>query len=354
VPTGNILALAPVDRHTTWAAGFSATSDGKATALHPLLLAGDGRTGAWHRVTTPADGLDSRINALSVRTPGDAWLVGDNPDTSPQEGQPVLTEHWNGTGWQIAYAPVPANTEAAGFLGVTASGPGDAWAVGWAQVVDSVSIDPVTGLKNVVTHDAGLLEHWDGTAWSQVALPASAVDVDLNAVTTAGPGDVWATGETSDGTDQPVALHYDGQRWRKTSVPRPGLYGELNAVVASGPDDVWAVGRAVLTATDHGHPLVEHWDGRRWQTVAAPGTGQLQGATLTATGLAVVGYDNATGAVYGQSLSGGRWASLGLPTVGDYTGPVAVAATGAGLVVSGAYDVVGQPGPIPLLLAEGR
>jgi hypothetical protein len=360
VPAGNILGLARLDQHTTWAAGFTLTPHGKGETLNPLLLAQDDRTGTWQRVATPADTTTSRINAISARGAADAWLVGDSPFVSTQNGLPVLTEHWDGRAWQVAEAPVPAKAMTSGLLGVTASGPDNAWAVGWTEIVDSVTTDPSTGMTDIESHDAGLIEHWDGANWHQVPAPADLPDLILNAVTTTAAGDVWAVGETSntghDATsDQPVALHYDGHRWHSVVLPKTGVAGELNTVVATGPDDVWAAGRAVVDDSDRGHPLVEHWNGRRWEPVAAPGSGQIHGAAETPSGVVFVGYDEASGATYGERLSGAGWSALGLPTVGDMSTPDAVvAAPGGGLAVAGASDVFGQPDFSPFVLTTGR
>jgi hypothetical protein len=358
VPYGNVLAVAQVDSHTVWAAGFSQTIDGRLEKLTPMLLAGDGQGGAWHRIATPADTIQSRINALSVRGASDAWLVGDSLH-SATPGAPILTEHWDGRSWQVVSVPTPANSQGSGLLGVASRGPDDVWAVGWADLIDSETTDPSTGITEIVSHDEGLLEHWDGTAWHRVALPADATDVVLSAITVTPAGDLWATGQTSapDDTiaDQPVAVHGDGHGWRSVPLPKTGEYGELNAVTAAGPDDVWAVGRTVLTDTDRGHPLVEHWDGHAWHAVAAPGSGQLHGATAVPGGVAVVGNDQSTGTPYGERLAGGRWTPLGLPAVGDYTQPEAVTASAGGLVVAGVYDVAGDGADMfPLVLTSGH
>lgn len=350
VPHGNLLAVAAVDRHTTWAAGFEDVVSGTTETLHPLLLAHDDRSGGWHRITTPADRTESRINALAGRSASDVWLTGD-AGMFDAEGTPVLTEHWDGRAWQVSYAPVPANAETAGLLGVAESAAGDVWAVGWADLIDSETVDPVTGITNVVSHDIGLVEHWDGTAWQQVASPVPALsDAVLNGVATTAAGDVWLTGMAAD-TDQPIAVHHDAHGWHSTAVPNPGINGELNAVTAAGPDDVWAVGRTVLGDKDSGSPLVEHWDGQRWRQVAAPGTGQLHAAALADGGLVVVGYDD--NAPYGERLTAGGWTSLGLPTLGQGESPFGVGVTGGGgLVVTGAY-ASGTGAMLPLLVTSG-
>ena len=81
VASGNVLAMAQLDKHTKWAAGFETAGDGPLT---PMLLARDDRAGTgWKRIPTPADGLGSRVNALSADGARDVWLVGDNDGCTP-------------------------------------------------------------------------------------------------------------------------------------------------------------------------------------------------------------------------------------------------------------------------------
>ncbi|GAA2036463.1 hypothetical protein GCM10009839_41760 [Catenulispora yoronensis] len=351
VPSGNILAMTQVDKHTTWATGFQATWHGEASTLNPVLLAYDDRTGhtdaaghaakpAWTRIPTPADTSDSRINALSADGAHNVWLVGDNNPVGPGT---ILTEHWDGKSWHIADAPVPDGTLSAGFLGVATVGPRDAWAVGWTQ-----------RMRGDTSFDTGLVEHWDGKAWTQVKLPADVPDAMLLGITATGPRDVWAAGVLTDGTDQPALLHYDGRTWTRATVSDTGLYAEFNTVVAAAPNDVWAAGRSVTSDKDRGHPLVAHYDGHSWKTVPAPGTGVIFAAAPTPGGVTVVGYDKNTGQSYGEQLDGQGWHSLNLPTVGIDSTPYSLAVSSRSLIVGGAYNP-DETNPFqPLLLTADR
>ena len=337
IASGNVLAMTQIDQHTTWAAGFQLTVDGQSSTLNPMLLARDDRTGTgWKRVATPADSRGSRINALSADGARDVWLVGDN--NADTHGA-ILTEHWDGKNWQIVEAPVPAGTLSAGFLGVATVGPRDAWAVGWTQRT-----------RGDLSYDTGIIEHWDGTTWQQVKLPAGIPDAELHSITATGPRDIWAAGVVADGSDQPALLHYDGKTWTRATVPDTGLNGEFNTVVAAGPNDVWAAGRTLVDDKDRGHPLVAHYDGHSWQTVPAPGTGVIFAAAPTPGGLTVVGYDKNTDQPYGEQLDGGGWHSLALPTVGIGSTPYSVNATSRAITVGGAYNADETSPFQPLLL----
>ncbi|WP_405878380.1 hypothetical protein OG762_06765 [Streptomyces sp. NBC_01136] len=68
VTPANLLAVAGVDSHTTWAVGAQVTPEGKASLRTPLLVGRDDRDGlGWRRIPTPADQVSgSRFNAVSA------------------------------------------------------------------------------------------------------------------------------------------------------------------------------------------------------------------------------------------------------------------------------------------------
>ncbi|WP_055586224.1 hypothetical protein [Peterkaempfera griseoplana] len=333
VDQASLLGVTAVDSHTTWAVGVQLTQSGKATVHTPLLVGRDDRDGlGWRRIPTPADQVSgSRLNAVSAASADDVWLTGDSDDTG------ILTEHWDGAAWQTVRAPVQPNN-GAGFLGVAAVSPADAWAVGWATAADESG------------DFAGLLEHWDGSAWKALPLPGSGTAV-LNTVTAVSAHDVWAAG--FDTGDQPVLLHYDGAAWKQ--LPRPpvaGLYGEVNALTADGPDDVWAVGRVLTSETDHGHALVLHWNGSSWRQVKAPAqAGPLSSAAVAPGGLLAVGMDTTQEQGIAVRWNEGAARLQPLPAAdGASDLPAGVEVSGRTATAVGAAAVPGQPGLAPLLV----
>jgi hypothetical protein len=78
--------------------------------------------------------------------------------------------------------------------------------------------------------------------------------------------DVWSVGTTHD-SSHPLIAHWDGRRWSLTL--QPGIDGALNAIVAISPVDAWAVGLRY----DAPQTLVEHWDGTAWRVVSSPSPG---------------------------------------------------------------------------------
>lgn len=108
-----------------------------------------------------------------------------------------------------------------------------------------------------------LVEHWDGTAWTQVAVPAGSTG--LNAVVAPSATDVWAFGSSR------VAVHWDGASWQRVSLPLPkgSRFGEFVGAAAVSPDDIWAVGD-VSRAHGPTQALIDHWNGSRWTSVPGP------------------------------------------------------------------------------------
>jgi hypothetical protein len=169
--------------------------------------------------------------------PDDVWLI-------ESDFQQVTARHFDGRGWTT----FPAGPSA--LSAIWGSGPDDVWAVG----------------------EAGAIVHFDGAAWSPLAVPVAA-GARLLSVWGSGPADVWAVGSANGAA---VTLHWDGQSWSAiaccgASVSAVGL--TLGAVGSSGPDDVWAVGASLDPSTAVTTPVALHWDGADFSPVAVPGTG---------------------------------------------------------------------------------
>lgn len=132
------------------------------------------------------------------------------------------------------------------LFGVWAAGPDDAWVVGGDIYAAS---------------DAAVMFHWDGVAWSPVALPAEAAAVvALYKVWGTASNDVWAVGLNQ------VILHWDGATWTHEASPVPG---SLFTVTGAGAD-VWAVGGDVTGE-------IVHWNGTSWSPESPAHALQLNG-----------------------------------------------------------------------------
>jgi hypothetical protein len=166
------------------------------------------------------------------------------------------------------------------LYGVAGSGPNDVWAVGLAVALDA-------------SHK-GLIEHWDGSAWTLVSSPQPGGHNVLNGVDALSSADAWAVG-SSDGA--PLAEHWDGALWSVVTVSGPTA-GELEGVDAIASGDGWAVG----DFTDEAgiHTLTARWEGTTWTQVPSPnetGDNRLEA-------VAMVAHDDVWAAGYTQATDG--------------------------------------------------
>jgi hypothetical protein len=191
-------------------------------------------TSALHWTGTswaPPARLAADIGAAVTSSGSDAWAFGA-PADDPQGG---YIAHFNGTTWSQASFPVQVQSASALSAadiwagGVTSDPVSNPWSTGAAIDPESASI---------------VIEHWNGTAWSQTPLPR--FDLPPNswpgvAVTAVSPGDVWAVaGDYSIDTPVSYLLHWDGKAWARVSYSCPG--DTIGAVTPDGHGGVWGVG----------------------------------------------------------------------------------------------------------------
>ena len=189
--------------------------------------------------------------------------------------------------------------------GVTASGRGDAWVSG--TTVQSLVID-----------------HWNGAAWKQLAVPGTFTiggsgGVNDGVIGAASAGDVWTFPSVNNGTSTvQYALHWNNGRWQ--SFRLTGNLGIFGTAVFS-TTDAWAFGQA---PTKHhglgfGAPYVVRYNGRGWRRVTMPGTAALGVSPLSADDIWAFGPNAKTAGltnqvVIGMHWNGRVWSSLSMPT----------------------------------------
>ena len=219
---------------------------------------------SWSRVASPNPGgsaKPSQLSRLVATSSTNAWAVGGFSDGTADQ---TLIEHWNGTSWSQVASPNPGGRTHENFLDdVSATSSTNAWAVG-------SFFDGTAGQT--------LIEHWNGTSWSQVASPnpgGSAKPNSLNRVVATSSTNAWAVGSFFDGTaGQTLIEHWNGTSWSRVASPNPGGPSHDNGlagVSAISSTDAWAVG-SFFDGTA-GQTLIEHWDGTSWSRVASPNPG---------------------------------------------------------------------------------
>jgi hypothetical protein len=270
----------PLSGHTLWA--VAATSPRNAWAVGDYIRLGraphhtwighwDGT--AWTRAPSPSPGSLSHLYAVAATSPDNAWAVGSF-GCSGCIYQKTLIEHWDGTAWTRVPSPSPGPYS--GLFSVAATSPDNAWAVGGCL-----------GYCSYGSPDPGraLILHWDGTAWTQVPSPRPGPYSALNAVAATSPDNAWAVGNlTSTNRDGSVSFkglieHWDGTAWTQVPGPRPGPDIGLVGVTATSPDNAWATGGYGDHSGDQ--PLIEHWDGTAWTVVPGVVGSPPRGVTAT-------------------------------------------------------------------------
>jgi len=202
--------------------------------------------------------------------PTDVFAVGSSPlGTLGYNG--VLL-HFDGSTWSQTTPPPLGNdgTTETSYYAVWGSSSTDVFAAGESN----------NGFSQA------RIAHFDGTAWSDMVLPARDDRVLADVFGTSGQ-DVYAVGYFDAGpsvrrgavrhsaprsgslrffTDG-VILHYDGTAW--VDAPVDGTGAAFYGVWASAPNDVFAVGAANDAAS------IYHYDGTAWTPMAVPPVGPL-------------------------------------------------------------------------------
>lgn len=230
-----LTSVVKADHHTTLASGFLLPIEHDTDNMRPRAYLKDDRAGGtWTELPT-ASGVTGRSNAMAATSARDAWLVGD----AARGASSAMTQHWDGHSWKLVpSAPLPENRLDAELLAVTATSPSDVWAVGDILFETKVP-DPNGGPPQAYQHTEGLIEHWDGQAWTRVTVPVPAPAWSLFAVSASGPRDVWAVG--TGGDRGPLVLHFDGHAW--TVVPAPRSPASPACSKASRPTALTTCGR---------------------------------------------------------------------------------------------------------------
>ncbi|GAA0836302.1 hypothetical protein ACFQVD_42695 [Streptosporangium amethystogenes subsp. fukuiense] len=187
------------------------------TVIGTLLVAacGAGRTAPEPSFTPTPNRPDSQSLTLPATASPDAGSR--NPAATP----PANTVIAASAEWAVE-AGGSKLSGATALLDVAATGPRDAWAVGYQDSAEDREGTPA-------------ILRWDGSRWRQV--PLGEVDAyHLEAVSAGGPDDVWVAGNGS----SPFAAHWNGRAW---STHRPfGVAEDYRlADVATSGGTAWFV-----------------------------------------------------------------------------------------------------------------
>lgn len=232
------------------------------------------------------EGVPSRAaRALVEVWNGLAWAVAPNPGSAlsasglfgvsctssrfciaiGEHGYNGLVEAWNGTSWRIQTTPTVAR------YGTWPTGI-SCLAANWCTLVGGYNA--VKRLEQAV--GVPLAEHWNGRRWSVERAPAYGLYFPaLSSVSCVSRSFCLASGIyflNQQGIPSPFAERWNGRRWKaaRTGLPK---YSSLNSVSCLSTIDCLAVGQfepSAFAAPDTAEPLLERWNGSRWDRVAIP------------------------------------------------------------------------------------
>jgi hypothetical protein len=135
-------AVAATSYRNVWAAG--STHQGSANKAFIVHWNGT----AWNRVLAPTPVPGVSLLGVTATSPRDAWVVGQTAHKNACGPQcATVIEHWNGSSWALVPSPNPPSVVVNVLLGVAATSPRNAWAVGTTD------------------YESTLIAYWDGTAW---------------------------------------------------------------------------------------------------------------------------------------------------------------------------------------------
>lgn len=212
---------------TAWAVG-----EDYLTESIPMVEFYDGS--AWHRTRAPGTGSLQRV---AVHGRNEVWAVGYGFGL-----QSALIDHWNGTRWRRV-------------AGVAA-----------AQTTDDVAAVPGSNHVWVVgssKRSQPFAEFFGGARW--IRTPIAKVDGSgtLTRVVAINGHDAWAIGSAYDADDNPSAElleHWDGTAWTQMPFPEaaPPNHQILTLAGVRSTGELWAAGLQGPSPTSFGMLILHH------------------------------------------------------------------------------------------------
>lgn len=141
---------------------------------------------------------NSTIRSISMDSPSDGWAVGNDDmfqynknEPDPFDTMHMLLLHYTGGQWITELVHLTHEEQLAGNLfGIAMSSRRDGWMLGLSNV--GIITEPGQTLNPFV------LLHYDGTSWTEVAMPIIVKDrrqYNIVSFALASPNEVWAVGE---------------------------------------------------------------------------------------------------------------------------------------------------------------
>lgn len=279
----------------------------------------------WTAMETPnPPGLDEGwlhewyavLTGVSCASADDCLAVGRYRD--PSESVKPLTEHWDGSEWELLPAPIP-NGAVGGQL-------------------NGVSCTSATACTAVGSSDGGgvrrsLVERWDGGSWTiqPAPSPGAASGSQLLSVSCSTVSSCTAVGFNRGFEEETtLAERWNGIEWQALNTVELGgvqSTNRLEAISCNTPSACMAVGGhlANFGTAFHWGPLAERWNGSAWSLQAIPEPPASEEASLSGVSCASANSCTAVGSyrqiagsdsyaeVLGERWNGTSWSVLEMP-----------------------------------------
>jgi hypothetical protein len=204
--------LAAAGPHDVWALGSIRACDVNDCYTNLFAEHWDGAT--WRTVPLPIPVSGPSVTDMQALGSGDVWAVGYDHEGPGTQYEFVL--HWNRRRWlKVRSAFNYADCAETSLWALATVTPTDVWAAGPSD------------------RCGWLVERWNGTAFSVVAVPKS---VPGGGVDASSETNVWFVGGRA-------AARWDGSTWAAVSTAGLGRNDDLTDVAVVSPTDVWAIGR---------------------------------------------------------------------------------------------------------------
>ncbi len=317
-------AVASLNGQPTWMVGINGPL---APGGRPPLVARWTGSG-WVRVASPLRGYGA-LNAVQSLSARSAWMVG----ASGSYTRKPIAAAWNGTRWtEIPVSPPPGQVST--LVDVAIVKPGRVWAAG--ATLDAGRYRPYALLR--------AYSRWMVRS-PQIATGAQGGLADI---TRAPGGRIWTAGWLA-----PAVAHARGwaayrtsSGWRSVALAaHPSGRSVLTDLAFRTADDGWAAGWVEPDSGGGYEPILQHWNGTAWTSVAVPWAAD-RSVVLTAVDVDGTGRVTVTGTDVGErsaalvaTLYGAAWSQLTLtPATMSRAVATDAAALTAGAVVAGFSD----------------
>lgn len=243
----------------------------------------------WVEVAGPKDEPSgTNLYGVAAVGPRNVWAVGYNGTVS-------VIERWDGRRWKLMdHVWVPGATHQWWNAVARIPGTGDLWFAG--------------GYSDGPLHP--MVMRWTGGAFQPPESPDSG-QIPLEDVAASGPDDAWVVGYVNSNPAQTYTAHWDGVMWTTVPSPNPSTVfpgNHLYGVAAPATGFAYAAGYFTVPSSGN-DPLALRWDGGAWQDVSPTSTDQsydLQGvASIPGTKkVSLVGFERVNGVFETRVVTG--------------------------------------------------